>query len=104
MTAPRRHPHAGSSSIKFAPSSWMARTFALPSAWWRCSGAARIKAHDGAGAPSYEDAWDAAGASFHTEALRRVLGVAARRLPDAMWSPLATASCMGGVHYAARCL
>ncbi len=99
--------NAGSSSIKFALFELdghdpIALAIGLVE---MLSAQRRIKVQDGAGVTIHEDAWsDPAGASFHTEALRRVLAWRMGAFPDANVVAAGHRVVHGGVHYAAPML
>jgi len=60
----------------------------------------RIKVSDGDGATIHEVAWpDAAGASFHTDALRRILTWRSSAFPDANVAAAGHRVVHGGIHY-----
>ncbi|WOJ88531.1 acetate/propionate family kinase [Methylocapsa polymorpha] len=99
--------NAGSSSIKFALFELNGREpLALAVGLVEMLGEQRrMTAHDGAGAPIYEDSWsDAAGASFHIEALRRVLAWRRGAFPDANVVAAGHRVVHGGVYYDAPVL
>lgn len=99
--------NAGSSSIKFALFELDGREpLALAVGLVEMVGERRrIKAHDGARAQIHEDEWtDAAGASFHTEALRRVLAWRLSAFPDANVVAAGHRVVHGGVYYASPVL